>query len=67
MKGLADQFVDTTGAVGLCGVDVIHASVHRGAQDGNGFITVSGRPEHAISRQLHRAVAMRDTTLSARR
>jgi hypothetical protein len=36
---------------------VIDTGIHRGAQDGNGLITVPGRAEDAVSGQLHRAVA----------
>ena len=56
MKGLADQFVDTTGSVGLRGVDVIDTGVHRGAQDSSGLVTVPGRAEDAVSGQLHRGI-----------
>jgi hypothetical protein len=57
IQRLADQFVDDVGAIELRGVDVVDAELDGAAQDRAGLVGITGRAEHAGTRELHGAVA----------
>ena len=57
VQGLADEFVDDAGPIGLRGVDVGDADAGRFAEDGESRVMVFRRADHPWAGELHGAVA----------
>jgi hypothetical protein len=57
VQGLADELLADERAVGVGGVDEVHAQLGGPAQHAHGLLGVLGVAPHSGARQLHRAVA----------